>query len=302
MTVSKLTTIVIVTFKGLVLEKTLSNLCKRFKILIIENSNDKNFKIKIEKKYKNINVFLTGKNYGFSIANNIGLKKVKTYYSLILNPDVIITNDQVLKLEKISKKIKDLGILTCNCNGLFETVFSNTDKYDNFKIEKNIDYYKKNKFKNLFFNLPYIPGWCMFFKTSDAKKVNYFDENFFLYFEDRDISKKFKRKNKKLIVINSIKITHLFGNNSENKNKKIFQKNWHIRFWHMNWSSFYYHRKHYGLFNAIRCHFSKFFRFNYLKFYYKIKGNLNLSELNHFKANGIISQLTNKSAFLGPKN
>ena len=300
MKISKLTTIVIVTFKGLFIKKTLQNLSKRFKIILVENSQDKIFKEKIEKKYQNTKVYLTGKNCGFSVANNIGLKKVKTNYSLVLNPDIIMNTKQVTELEKISQRIKNFGILTCNCNGLFETVFSENDKHDKFKIKKNIDFYKTNKTKEAVFEIPYVPGWCMFFKTNDLKKVNYFDENFFLYFEDRDISKRIKIKKKKLLVINSIKIKHLFGLNSKNRSKKVFNKSWQVRFWHVWWSSFYYHRKHYGLLFAIKCHFSKFFRFNYLKFYYKLIGNENESELNKFKASGIICQLRNVSAFAGP--
>ena len=86
-------------------------------------------------------------------------------------------------------------------------------------------------------------------------------------------------KKKKLLVINSIKIKHLFGLNSKYRSKKVFNKSWQVRFWHVWWSSFYYHRKHYGLLFAIKCHFFKFFRFNYLKFYYKLIGNENESEL-----------------------
>ena len=119
MKVSKLTTIVIVTFKGIVIEKTLESLNKKFKIILIENSQKKFFQKKIESKYKNIKVYLLKKNLGFSVANNIGLKKVKTYYSLVLNPDMHITANQVLDLETNAKKIKNFGILTCNCNGLF---------------------------------------------------------------------------------------------------------------------------------------------------------------------------------------
>jgi|TARA_B100000780_G_scaffold217188_1_gene156473 GT2 family glycosyltransferase len=297
---SKLTTIVIVTFKGLVVEKTLENLNKKFKIILIENSQNEFFQKKIEDKYKNIKVYLLKKNLGFSVANNIGLKKVKTHYSLVLNPDMHITANQVLELEKISKTIKDFGILTCNCNGLFETIFSKTDKYDDFKTKNSIDSYKLNKNKKVLFEIPYVPGWCMFFKSKDLKKINYFDKNFFLYFEDRDISKRIKNIGKKLIVINSIKVKHLFGSNSKNKNKLIFNKSWHIRFWHVYWSSFYYHRKHYGLLLATKVHFFKFFRFTYLKFYYKVIGNTNLSELNKFKASGILSQLKNIAAISGP--
>ena len=299
MKISKFTTIVIVTYKGVVIKKTLKNLCKNFNIILVENSSNVKFKKKIEKQFRNIKVFLSGRNLGYAVGNNIGLKKVKTHYSLVLNPDVNITAEQVLKLEKIARKIKNFGILTCECNGLHETVNSNPDRYEKIKLN-NVDLYKK-KIISDYTEIPFVPGWCMFFKSKDLKNINYFDENFFLYFEDKDISKRIKKKNKKLLALNKIKISHIFAGNSRSPNQQVFNKSWHIRFWHLYWSSFYYYRKHYGLFSSIRVHLTKFFRFKYLQFYFKLTNNNNLSVLNKYKFDAILSQFKNKKALAIPK-
>lgn len=292
MNVSKLTTVVIVTYKGIIIKKTLRSLNKKFRIFIVENSGDKNFKKNIEKKFKNTKVFLTGKNLGFARANNLGLKKVKTTYSLVLNPDVIMSSSQLIKLERVSQTI-DFGILTCNCNEILSTLVSYSNKVEKFSINKNI-FFKDNK--QVVYEIPYVPGWCMFFRTSDLKKVNYFDQNYFLYFEDRDISRKIKLLKKKLLLIKNINIFHKLAGNSRVLKKKEMEKSWHIRFWHFYWSSFYYYRKNFNLFIAIRIHFSKFIRFNYLWFYYWIFGNYNLSQLNKYRANGIWSQFKRNKA------
>lgn len=284
---SKLTTIVIVTYKGLIFRQTLKNLSKRFKIIIVENSDSKKFKEQIEKNYSNVKVILSGSNLGFAKANNIGLKKIKTFYSLVLNPDVIIKSDHIKEIENFAKKIKNFGILTCQCNQLINTI-----KFDGFEVKKNFTIDKRR----LFNEIPYVPGWCMFFKTQDLKKLKYFDENFFLYYEDRDISKRMLELNKKLYVLNRVRIYHKFGGNSRSRNKEVFNKSWQIRFWHLYWSSFYYYRKHYGLLNSIRVHLSKFIRFKYLYVYYRLINNKNLSDLNNCRANGILSQLINKKA------
>ena len=290
MSISRLTTVVIVTYKGIIIKKTLKSLSKKFKIIIVENSDNKKFKKNIEKKFNNTKVILTGQNLGFAKANNIGLKKVKSVYSLILNPDVIMTAFQLIKLEKISKNFH-FGILTCNSNELINTVFSYRNKFEKFSVSK-FSFFNDKK-QNLY-EIPYIPGWCMFMKTEDLKKVNYFDQNFFLYFEDRDLSKKIQLLKKKLFMVKNIKIFHKFGENSKVLKKKEMEKSWHIRFWHFYWSSFYYYRKHFGLLISIQIHFFKFLRFNYLRLYYWMLRNNNLSLLNKYKANGIWSQFNNK--------
>ena len=35
-------------------------------------------------------MYFAGENNGYAVANNIGLKKVKTKYALVLNPDTIL--------------------------------------------------------------------------------------------------------------------------------------------------------------------------------------------------------------------
>ena len=79
---------------------------------------------------------MTGKNLGFARANNLGLKKVKTAYSLVLNPDVIMSSNQLIKLERVSQTI-DFGILTCNCNELLSTLGSYSNKVEKFSINKS---------------------------------------------------------------------------------------------------------------------------------------------------------------------
>lgn len=299
--ISKLTTVVIVTLNGSIIKKMLDSLSKRFKIIIVENSNKLNFKKKIEKKFKNTEVILTGENLGFAKANNIGLKKVRTKYSLVLNPDVIINNEQLIQLENFGNLLKNFGILTCQCNRFDETICS--DNFDSQIIFKKKKYLLNSQIRQHYEEVPYVPGWCMMFKTKDLKKINYFDENFFLYFEDRDISKRIIKlnKHKKLFVVNNIKIYHKFGGNSRSQNKQIYNMSWRIRFWHYYWSRFYYYRKHYGLSKSIRLHLTKYLRFSVLYFFYKFKKNLDLSLLCKYKANGIYTQFLNKKAIPIPK-
>ena len=66
------------------ISKCLDSIPKKISIFVIENSDDENFKSDIEKKYLNVRCILTGDNKGYAVANNIGLREVKTKFSLIL--------------------------------------------------------------------------------------------------------------------------------------------------------------------------------------------------------------------------
>ena len=71
-------TVVITSFKsGEIIRNCLSSIDKECKVILVENSNDLDFKKKIEQEYANVECILTGENFGYGKANNIGLKRSK---------------------------------------------------------------------------------------------------------------------------------------------------------------------------------------------------------------------------------
>ena len=69
-------TVVITSFKSdEKIKDCLNSINTNCKVLIIENSNDIEFKKRIEKEFRNVECILTGENLGYGAANNIGLKK-----------------------------------------------------------------------------------------------------------------------------------------------------------------------------------------------------------------------------------
>ena len=108
-------TIVIVTFRSEeIIEACLNSIDKKHKIIIVENSDDVNFKKNIENKFSNVQCCLTGSNIGMGSANNIGIKLAKTNYVLILNPDIQLKQDTIINLISEIETIKDFAIAAPN--------------------------------------------------------------------------------------------------------------------------------------------------------------------------------------------
>ena len=107
MSIFKDTAIIIPTFKSdKIISQCISRLNKNFKILIIENSNRKIFKKKIEEQFINTKVILVGYNSGWSNAANLGIKFSKEKFLLFLNPDIIITKQSIrILLKTLSNKM-----------------------------------------------------------------------------------------------------------------------------------------------------------------------------------------------------
>ena len=97
-------TIIIVSYKSsTILLNCLNNIKKFNKIFILDNSNDKNLKFKVKKKFPKVKFYLSKKNLGYPRGNNFLLKKVKTKYVLLLNPD---TNIKIFRNTKITTYCK----------------------------------------------------------------------------------------------------------------------------------------------------------------------------------------------------
>jgi len=104
-------TIILVSFyayKNLV--RYLNQFKKKFKIIIIDNSNDKRI---IAHKNKNIEILINKENLGFGSSVNLALKKVKTKYALHIDLDTKLSNEDIKPKCKECEKISEFY---CNMN------------------------------------------------------------------------------------------------------------------------------------------------------------------------------------------
>ena len=222
-------TIVIASFKSeKKIKDCLNSIDKQAKVLVIENSNNLSFKENLEKEFSNVECVLAGTNIGYGSANNIGLKKVKTKYALILNPDATLHSSALENFIEATKKIYDFAIMA-------PYIQEEKDKFD-----------KKNDLKNISpAEVGNVKGFAMFLNISEFREVGFFDENFFFYFEEIDLCKRLINHGKKIYLIPEIKIDHGGGFSHDQSISVEMELS---RNWHWMWSTFNYHKKYKGFF------------------------------------------------------
>ena len=72
-------TVVVNTFKSEdIIQSCLNSIDPGVKVIVVENSNNNEFKSMLETNYSNVKCFLTGDNLGYAKGNNFGLSKVKS--------------------------------------------------------------------------------------------------------------------------------------------------------------------------------------------------------------------------------
>lgn len=276
-------TIIIVTIKSeKVIEKCLNSIDPKVKKIIIENSSDENFTQKLKDKYQNIDCYNSGKNLGMGVGNNIGIKKSKTRYVMILNPDTILNNDTLDQIFKISKSL-DFAILS---------PISDKDNFPNYKIKNKTNYLEKD-----FFEVDQVDGYSMVIDKSKFDE-KFFDENIFMYLENDDLCLRIKKKGEKIFILKNAKINHL---GAKAVNEKYYNELEFSRNWHWNWSKFYYRKKHYSFAFAFIIGLPSFISACLKCLFYLIFKNKFKFKIFFCKASGFYNSLINKKSWYRPR-
>uniref|UniRef100_UPI004048E37E glycosyltransferase n=1 Tax=Algoriphagus sp. TaxID=1872435 RepID=UPI004048E37E len=201
-------------------------------LYLIDNSLNNN--LAFYSSYSKIIYFNSNKNVGFGAGHNIAFKLVKKHSNhvhFVINPDIIIDVQTINNMIAYMFQNKDVGM--CMPKVLN---FDNSTQYLT-KLLPNPFYILLKKFKipkKLYFiyfqrlelrgfrdyceiNVPVLSGCFFISNFNSLKEIGYFDERFFMYFEDWDLSRRMHLKYK-TIYNTSFKVFH--GHNS-GANKKF---------------------------------------------------------------------------------
>ncbi len=213
-----------------------------FEIIIVDNaSTDKSIslaqKILIEKsRHLSSKIFHLKSNTGFAAAVNHGINQAKYSWVVILNNDLIIEKDWFkiifpkIKNRKNDQEATFFGTIL-NSNG---TIFESQGfEYDYSGKCSNISNGQKfDKQKLLSFNEKLIwgaPAALVIYQKEVIKKIGLFDEDFFAYEEDVDLSFRLHKLGYKTVYIPTALSYHLGGGTSNkmgNLRYRMDTRNW----------------------------------------------------------------------------
>ena len=207
------------------------------KVIIVDNySQNNSYEIISQRFYgdEKVDVILNNKNSGYAQGNNLGIRHaIKSNYIgdyLIVNPDTDINKDQFEIFLSNFYKLKDihgsaLGCVSPKIQGVgsggwnIPTLFD--DIIDNFLFSKRlIKRFKNNDRSYPIMEVEVVSGCFFAISSSVFKKINLFDEDTFLYCEERIIANKLK----------SIKCKSFIIENSEVIHNHTFATNWKSEF------------------------------------------------------------------------
>ena len=165
-------------------------------IVVDNNSNDDSCKM-VKSLFPKIKLIENKENVGFSKGNNIGVNHAKGEFICILNPDTVVAEDSFNLLLDFAQKQSNLGAVGCKLidgNGKFlpeskrhiPTPWISTKKILGFTNS----YYVPEIAENGIGKVEILVGAFMLMKKEVYTSVGGFDEDYFMYGEDIDLSYK----------------------------------------------------------------------------------------------------------------
>jgi len=208
-------------------------------IIIVDNNSEDDSVNYIKKNFGWVELIENKENIGFSKANNQAIKQAKGKYILILNPDTIIEENTLVDCIDFMEKTSNCGALGVKMIG-FDGKFQPESKRG-FPTPA-VSFYKMFGFSKLFpnskifgrYNLSYLPeneinkieilsGAFMFVRKTTLEKSGSFDEDYFMYGEDIDLSYRILQSGFENYYFPKTKILHFKGESTKkNESKYIY--------------------------------------------------------------------------------
>ncbi|WP_460219781.1 glycosyltransferase family 2 protein [Psychroserpens sp. MEBiC05023] len=186
-------------------------------IVIDNNSEDTSCKM-VKELFPKVVLIENKKNYGFSKGNNIGVAKARGEFVCILNPDTVVAEDTFEKLLNLAKLKNNLGILSCRLidgQGHFLPESKRNIPIPFIAIKKILgfssSYYVSNLNEFGTAKVPIFVGAFMLMSRPVYNQVGGFDEDYFMYGEDVDLSYKVLRAGFENIYHGNTTVIHFKG-------------------------------------------------------------------------------------------
>lgn len=173
-----------------------------FEVIVVDGASFDGCGEMLAAEFPKVVFIQSNENIGFAKANNLGARRAKGEYLLLLNPDTEFTEDAITTLHACAKSHEDAGAIGCrllngdrslqtSCVQAFPTVLNQA--LDSEFLRRKSPRSKLWGISALYDESPSaipveaISGACIYVKRSRYEQVGGFTEQYFMYGEDIDL-------------------------------------------------------------------------------------------------------------------
>ena len=201
-----------------------------FHIILVDNCSTDNSVVIFREKLKDVNIYLTQENLGYTGGINFGLRiaeKFSSDYILLLNNDTIVEKNFLKNLVNAMENDKSAAAAcgTILCEHKRDEIWYSSGKLIKWR-GLAIHKLKGSNFSKLKFKTPvyttFITGCMIILRDEFLKKIGYEDERFYMYLDDIEFSARIQQLGYKLVYVPDSIIYHKVLNESESSFKLYY--------------------------------------------------------------------------------
>jgi N-acetylglucosaminyl-diphospho-decaprenol L-rhamnosyltransferase len=223
-------TVSIVTYNSAaVLGSCLAALPAEVPVWVVDNASTDNTVAQARKDFPKVNVLESQVNLGFGRAHNLALRQITTPYALVLNPDAVVAPGAIAALVAAAEAFVDAAIIGSSYG---------TDKTrcgTLFGVQRGGGAVAQVDGPAC---VGFLSGACLLLRMEVFKRIGFFDENLFLFFEDNELCDRARAAGHSLILAPDAGVMHLEG-----KSSPVSLRSHLRRHYLMGQAEAYYYRK-----------------------------------------------------------
>jgi len=190
-------------------------------VIIVDNRSEDDTILSLEARFPSFRFIHNKVNGGFANGCNLGSKNASGEFFLFLNPDTVASESELEKLLIVAKQNLNYGIVSCRqvnergkdsvASGPFPKLFNLTGLQRS--ISKLLTPHSSSLTPEIAFP-DWISGSVVMIRSEIFRKINGFDEDFWMYFEDVDLCRRVRNISLEVACCRNITIEHNHGGSS----------------------------------------------------------------------------------------
>ena len=195
-----------------------------YEVILIDNGSQDGIAEAVAEQFPEVRLIETGRNDGFSQANNLGIVNARGRYLLLLNSDTKILEpvfDRLIQYMEARPEVGCLGPQHVGGDGRHQVSYGKFPDLFTEILRKIVDYRIALNDLNIRGHLrelcsfeqevDWLSGSCLLLRREALRQAGLLDETFFMYFEDTDLCKRIRDRGWKIIFCPMAKIIHYSG-------------------------------------------------------------------------------------------
>jgi GT2 family glycosyltransferase len=201
-----------------------------FEIIVVDNASPDRSIENITIKFPEVQLLQNQSNLGFGTANNHAIRIARGEFIFLLNSDTVLRSDAIGTFINYMRQPGNAQVAVCGGElstgteketpsfGNFPSLFQCISSLGFFYLYPS--YYRKHldigvtNYDDEIKQVDFISGADMMIRASVLQETGLFDEDFFLYFEETELSYRIKKRGYRSVLLPEVKITHFEGSSS----------------------------------------------------------------------------------------